>query len=143
MRVDWRYFCGLLGPQKEVISGLVFWGMPQRPLKLPQVLVCAEPSYSSRGDTQLYRPEPRTLPAQGRRELHSLSTSPRKDEQRTAPELPRPPPSQGSRGQLTSIPPYHSFSSPSLSPFTIGKATRAHPALAIYLASIGRGLVVL
>jgi hypothetical protein len=32
-------------------------------------------------------------------------------------------PSQGSRGQQTSIPPYHS--PPSLSPFTIGKATRA------------------
>ena len=38
-------------------------------------------------------------------------------------------PSQGSRGQLTSTPPYHS--PPSLSPFTIGKATRAHPALAL------------
>ena len=39
-------------------------------------------------------------------------------------------PSQGSRGQLTSTPPYHS--PPSLSPFTIGKATRAHPALALF-----------
>jgi hypothetical protein len=32
--------------------------------------------------------------------------------------------SQGSRGQLTSMPSYHS--PPSLSPFTTGKATRAH-----------------
>jgi hypothetical protein len=51
-------------------------------------------------------------------------------------------PSQGSRGQLTNMPPYHN--SPSLSPFTIGKATRAHPALAtfsLYLAAICRSLV--
>ena len=40
-------------------------------------------------------------------------------------------PSQGSRGQLTSTPPYY-HGPPSLSPFTIGKATRAHPALAIF-----------
>jgi hypothetical protein len=33
-------------------------------------------------------------------------------------------PSQGSREQLTSMPSYHS--PPSLSPFTTGKATRAH-----------------
>ena len=39
-------------------------------------------------------------------------------------------PSQGSRGQLTSTPSYHS--PPSLSPFTTGKATRAHPALAAF-----------
>ena len=39
-------------------------------------------------------------------------------------------PSQGSREQLTGTPPYHS--PPSLSPFTIGKATRAHPALALF-----------
>jgi hypothetical protein len=38
-------------------------------------------------------------------------------------------PSQGSRGQLTSTPPYRS--PPSLFPFKIGKATRAHPALAL------------
>jgi hypothetical protein len=39
-------------------------------------------------------------------------------------------PSQGSRGQLTSTPSYHS--PPSLSPFTIGKATRALLALALF-----------
>jgi hypothetical protein len=39
-------------------------------------------------------------------------------------------PSQGIRGQLTSIKPYHS--PPSLSPFTIEKATRAHLALATF-----------
>jgi hypothetical protein len=39
-------------------------------------------------------------------------------------------PSQGSRGQLTSTPPYHS--PPSLFPFTIGKVTRAHPTLALF-----------
>jgi hypothetical protein len=39
-------------------------------------------------------------------------------------------PSQRSRGQLTSIPPYHN--PPSLFPFTIGKATRALPALALF-----------
>jgi hypothetical protein len=39
-------------------------------------------------------------------------------------------PSQGSRGQLTSTPPYHS--PPSLFPFTIGKATRALPVLALF-----------
>ena len=39
-------------------------------------------------------------------------------------------PPQESRGQLTSTPPYHSPPSPS--PFTIGKATRALPALALF-----------
>ena len=52
-------------------------------------------------------------------------------------------PSQGSRGQLTSTPPYRS--PPSLFPFKIGKATRAHPALAsaIFSLTICRGLVAL
>ena len=39
-------------------------------------------------------------------------------------------PSQGSRGQLKTTPSYHS--PPSLSPFTIGKATRAHPDTATF-----------
>jgi hypothetical protein len=39
-------------------------------------------------------------------------------------------PSQGSRGQLTSTPPYHS--PPSLFSFTIGKATRALPDMALF-----------
>jgi hypothetical protein len=43
--------------------------------------------------------------------------------------LDSPSPSQGSRGQLTSTPPYHYHSPLSRSPFKIGKATRAHPAL--------------
>jgi hypothetical protein len=77
----------------------------------------------------IHRLGPRILPAQGKRELPYLSSSPRKDGQRTAPEWPRLPP-QGSRGQLTSMPSYRS--PPSLPPFTTGIAMRTHPALALF-----------
>ena len=44
----------------------------------------------SRGATQIYHLEPRTLPAQGKHELPYLSSSPRKDEQCTALSGPHP-----------------------------------------------------
>ena len=80
----------------------------------------------SRGATQIHHPEPRAFPAQGKRALPYLSSSPRKDEQRTAPEWPRLPLTRESRAtnEHAILP-----QPPSLSPFTTGKATRAHLAV--------------
>jgi hypothetical protein len=61
--------------------------------------------------------------------LKDLSSSPRKDEQRKALEWPRLPLTRESRA-TNEHPPYHS--PPPHPPFTIGKATRAHPALAAF-----------
>jgi hypothetical protein len=86
----------------------------------------------SRGATKVHYLGPRTFPAQGKRELPYLSSSPRKDEKRKAPEWPRLPPTRESRAtnEHTALPqpPYPP------PPFTIaiGKATRAHPALAAF-----------
>ena len=51
----------------------------------------------SRGATQIYHLTPRTSPAQGKRELPYLSSSPREDEQHKALEWPRLPLTRESR----------------------------------------------
>jgi hypothetical protein len=85
----------------------------------------------SRGATQTHHLEPRPLKANVSClvfPLHQGKMSSAQPLVGTLSDLDSP--SQGSRGQLTSTPPYHS--PPSLSPFTIGKAARTHPALAIF-----------
>jgi hypothetical protein len=65
------------------------------------------------------------------RELPYLSSSPRKYEQRTAPEWPRLPLTRESRATNEhTILPQSAFSFPLYN--MIGKATRAHPAFAIF-----------
>jgi hypothetical protein len=61
--------------------------------------------------------------------IFPLHQSPRKDEQRKAPEWPRLPLTRESRATNENEILLGSYrNSPSLSPFTTGKATRAHPA---------------
>jgi hypothetical protein len=59
----------------------------------PSLLVAEEPQRSTTLNLEHY-----TLPAQGQRGLSYLSSSPRKDEQRTAPEWPRLPLTQPLKG---------------------------------------------
>ena len=66
----------------------------------------------SRGATQILHLEPRTLPAQGKRALPYLSSPPRKDEQRTAPEWPRLPLKRESRAT-------NEHATPPQSPFSL------------------------
>jgi hypothetical protein len=62
-----------------------------------QVLILYVLDTRSREATQIYHLKPRTLPAQGKRELSYLSSPPRKDEQRTSLEWPRLPLTRESR----------------------------------------------
>jgi hypothetical protein len=61
------------------------------------LLILYVPDPRSRGATQIHHLEHRTLPAQGKCALPCLSSSTRKDEQRTAPEWPRIPLTRESR----------------------------------------------
>ena len=84
----------------------------------------------SRGATQIHHFEPRTFPAQGTSELPCLSSSPRKDEQRTAHEWPRLPLTRESRAtnELTALP---------QSPFSFPLYNRKSNARASRLSHVG------